>query len=215
MTDTAQARRMMVDAQIRANDVTDLALVQAFLDVPKEIFLPADKRSIAYLDMDIPVGTGRVIIQPMVLARLLQAANIGPSEKVLDVGSASGYSAAVIARIAGEVVALESDASLAAEAERLLAGTPGVRVVAGPLEGGHAAGAPYDVIVLEGAAEVVPPALFAQLKEGGRLVAVVGRGRSGRATVFVKSPGDVTGREVFDAASPVLPGFAKAPVFTF
>ncbi|MDQ0468825.1 protein-L-isoaspartate O-methyltransferase family protein [Labrys wisconsinensis] len=218
MIDTAQARRTMVDSQIRASDVTDARVLEAFLETPREAFLPADKQAIAYLDMDIPVGGAplpRFAIEPAVLARLLQAARIGSADAVLDVGTGTGYSSAILARIAGRVVALESDAALAAEAKGRLAGLANVTVAIGPLEAGHAKDGPYDAIVLEGSVELVPDALFDQLAQNGRLVAVVGTGRSARATIYVKAGREVSGREAFDAALPPLPGFARPEVFAF
>src|SRR3954451_21442886 len=147
MIDTSQARRTMVDCQIRANDVTDPRLLEAFLETPREAFLPADQQAIAYLDMDIPIVGGplpRYLIEPTVLAKLLQAARIGASDTVLDIGIATGYSTAILGRVAGHVVGLESDAALAAEATRALANLPNVAVVVGPLNAGYASAAPYD-----------------------------------------------------------------------
>jgi protein-L-isoaspartate(D-aspartate) O-methyltransferase len=218
MTDFVQARRTMVDCQIRTNDVTEARIVEAFLTVPREAFVPEAKQALAYLDADLAVGgegTPRYLIQPMYLAKLVQAAGIKPTDTVLDVGTATGYSAAILAALAGKVVALESDEALAEKAKSALASYANVTVAVGPLEKGAAGTGPYDAILIEGAVEEVPQSLFASLKEGGRLVAVVGRGRSGRATIFVKIGSDNAGRIAFDASLPALPGFAKAPVFSF
>lgn len=218
MTDFIQARRTMVDCQIRTNDVTEARVVDAFLAVPRETFVPASKQPLAYLDADLAVGGEagqRYLIQPMYLAKLVQAAGIKSTDTVLDIGTASGYSAAILAELAEKVVALESDEGLAASAKTALASYPNVTVVTGPLDQGVARSGPYDVILIEGAAEEIPPSLFASLKEGGRLVAVVGRGRPGRATVFVKVGSDHTGRIAFDASVPALAAFAKAPAFSF
>ena len=218
MADYAQARRVMVDRQVRTADVTDLRIISALLEVPREMFVPAARRAIAYLDLDVPVNeSGRVLLKPMVFAKLLQAAGIGETERVLDVGCATGYSAGVLAKLAGEVVALEEDAALARSAGETLAqiGAKNLSVVSGALAAGWAERAPYDVIVLEGAAEVVPDSLLSQLKDGGRLVAVVGFGPMGKATLYRRAGGHATAQPVFDAAAPPLPGFIKPAAFVF
>lgn len=213
MADFAQARRTMVDCQVRPSDVTDLRLIAALLDVPRERFVPAAKQAIAYLDVDVPLNASgsRALMKPMVFGKLLQAAQIGESDRVLDVGCATGYAAAVLAKLAQSVVALEEDGTLTNAAS----GTAGVEAVSGPLAKGWAQGAPYDVILLEGACEEVPAALFDQLKTGGRLLAVVGAGPMGKATIYRKASGHVSAQPLFDAAAPLLPGFAKAPAFVF
>jgi protein-L-isoaspartate(D-aspartate) O-methyltransferase len=189
------------------------------LDVAREQFVPAARRAIAYLDIDVPVGDkgARALLKPMVLARLLQAAGIREGDRVLDVGCATGYSAAVLARLAAAVVALEEDTALARTAGETLAasGVSNVSVVSGPLHAGFAQDAPYDVIVMEGASEVVPAALLAQLKDGGRLVAVIGSGPMGKATIYRAAGGGATGQTLFDASAPLLPGFAKPAAFVF
>jgi protein-L-isoaspartate(D-aspartate) O-methyltransferase len=218
MVDFAQARRTMVDSQVRPSDVTDLRLIAAMLDVAREQFVPAAHRAIAYLDMDVPVGEGgRALLKPMVFSKLLQAAGVAEGDRVLDVGCATGYSAAVLARLAGEVVALEEDVALARIAGETLAasGVSNASVVSGPLHDGWQRGAPYDVIVVEGASEVVPAALLAQLKEGGRLVAVIGSGPMGKATIFRSGGGRASGQTLFDATAPLLPGFARPAAFVF
>jgi protein-L-isoaspartate(D-aspartate) O-methyltransferase len=219
MVDFAQARRTMVDSQVRPSDVTDLKLIAAMLDVPREQFVPAARRAVAYLDMDVPVGEAgaRALLKPMVLAKLIQAAGIAEGDRVLDVGCATGYSAAVLAKLAGQVVALEDDTALARIASETLAatGVSHVAIASGPLHEGCEHDAPYDVIVLEGASEVVPAALLAQLKDGGRLVAVIGSGPMGKATIFRKSGGSATGQTLFDATAPLLPGFARPAAFVF
>ena len=217
MADYAQARRVMVDRQVRTADVTDLRIISALLDVPREMFVPAARRAIAYLDLDVPVNeSGRALLKPMVFAKLLQAAGIGETDRVLDVGCATGYSAGVLAKLAGDVVALE-DAALARGAGETLAqiGAKNLSVVSGALAAGWAERAPYDVIVLEGAAEVVPDSLLSQLKDGGRLVAVVGFGPMGKATLYRRAGGHATAQPVFDAAAPPLPGFIKPAAFVF
>jgi protein-L-isoaspartate(D-aspartate) O-methyltransferase len=218
MIDFARARRTMVDTQVRTNDVTDARILDALLDVPREIFVPEQLKPIAYLDHDIPVGpahAGRHIMQPMVFAKLLQAAAIERSDRVLDVGCATGYSAAVISLIAGSVVALESKEELLATCRKMLEGARNIELAHGDLVAGYPAGGPYDVILLEGAVEVVPEALFGQLAERGRLVAIKGYGRTGRATVHLKISGDVSGRVAFDTAARPLKGFEKPPAFAF
>ena len=219
MVDFAQARRTMVDSQVRPSDVTDLKLIAAMLDVPREQFVPEARRAIAYLDMDVPVDGqgGRALLNPMVLAKLLQAAGIGEGDRVLDVGCATGYSAAVLASLAGHVVALEDDIALARIAGETLAasGVANASVVSGPLHKGWEQDAPYDVIVVEGASEIVPAALLAQLKDGGRLVAVIGSGPMGKATIYRAAGGSATGQTLFDATAPLLPGFARPAAFVF
>src|SRR5438067_4464717 len=160
MTDVAEMRRAMVDGQVRTNDVTDPRLLAALLDVPREHFVPAAHRALAYLDRDIPVGDGpgwsaRCLLKPMVFAKLVQAANVHDCDRVLDVGIASGYSAAILGRLAASVVALDEDPSLAKlAAETLTAiGAPNVQVVTAALAAGWPDGGPYDVIVLEGSVE--------------------------------------------------------------
>jgi protein-L-isoaspartate(D-aspartate) O-methyltransferase len=221
MTDFAAARRMMVDGQVRTADVTDLRLLAAMLELPRERFFPDDKASLAYLDIDVPVSApgqpARRLLKPMVLAKLIQAAGIGESDHVLDVGCASGYSTALLTHLAGSVVGLEEDAALARQAADAMswAGVPNAKIVTGPLAQGCAGEGPYDVILLQGAAEVIPPALFDQLKNGGRLIGVLGRGPQGKAMFYRRAEADFSGRPVFDAAAAALPGFAKPPEFVF
>jgi protein-L-isoaspartate(D-aspartate) O-methyltransferase len=215
MVDYAQARRTMVDCQVRPSDVTDLRIIAALLDVPREQFVAPSRRAIAYLDLDLPVADGspRALLKPMVFAKLLQAAEIGETDRVLDVGCATGYSAAVLAKLAGNVVAIEEDPALASIAAENLGAR--VAVAGGPLNAGWQADAPYDAILLEGASEVRPDRLLAQLKEGGRLVAVIGSAPLGKATLYRKVGGQITALALFDAAAPLLPGFAKTPAFVF
>jgi protein-L-isoaspartate(D-aspartate) O-methyltransferase len=217
MLDFAAARRMMVDCQVRTSDVTDLRLIAAMLTVPRERFAPRESAALAYLDADLPVEAGRRLMKPMVLSKLLQAADIGETDHVLVVGCASGYSAAVIEHLAGSVVALEQDAGLAQLAKDNLQalGARNATVVTGPLVGGWPAAAPYDLILLDGAVEDVPQALLRQLKDGGRLLAVVGRPPVSKAVVFRSAGLQSSSRLVFDATAPTLPGFAKPPTFIF
>ena len=215
MTDFAAARRHMVDGQIRTTDVTDLRVISAMLEVARERYMPPASVSLAYLDLDVPVGGGRRLLRPMVLAKLIQAAELQATDRVLDVGCATGYGAAVLGHVAGNVVALEHDTGLANTASDSLAGQRNVKVVKGPLDSGWAQGAPYDVVIVEGATEVVPDALCQQLKPGGRLVCVLGAGPGSKAMLYTRSSGDVAGRPIFDAPAALLPGFAKTPVFAF
>jgi protein-L-isoaspartate(D-aspartate) O-methyltransferase len=218
--DFATARRMMVDGQVRTSDVTNLDLIDAMLDVARERFVPAAKADIAYLDRDVAVGGGaqfpRRLLKPMVLAKLIQAADVQSADTVLDVAGATGYSSAILARLAGSVVALEDDADLAHKAERILSEVgANVTVVQGPLADGWPARAPYDVILINGMSEILPKELCRQLKHGGRLVGVFGEGVVGKAMVYLSEAGEVSGRAIFDAAAPLLPVFAKPPAFVF
>jgi protein-L-isoaspartate(D-aspartate) O-methyltransferase len=215
MTDFAAARTHMVDGQVRISDVTDLRVLWALQSVERERFVPRAKRDLAYLDYDMPVSPGRCLMKPRVLAKLLQAADIQSTDRVLDVGCALGYSAAVLARIAAQVTALEESPDLVADARAALAGEKNVEVVSGRLADGYTASAPYNVIVIEGGSEVEPDALLRQLSDGGRLVCILGGDPSAKAMLYTRSGADVGGRPIFDAAAPVLPGFAKPPAFAF
>jgi protein-L-isoaspartate(D-aspartate) O-methyltransferase len=221
MSDFAALRRTMVDGQVRTSDVTDPRLLAAMLSLPRERFVPRDRAELAYLDLDIPVSAAgrpvRRLLKPMVLAKLVQAADVGETDRVLDIGCATGYSSALLGRLAGSVIALDEDATLAEFAKKTFAalGAANVTVVTGALAAGWPAGGPYDVILIEGAGEVVPHALHGQLKEGGRLVCVIGRGPAGKAMLLRSLKGELSGRRLFDASAPLLPGFAKAPEFVF
>jgi protein-L-isoaspartate(D-aspartate) O-methyltransferase len=218
MTDFAAARRNMVDGQVRTTNVTDLRVIAAMLEVPRETFVAPANAALAYLDLDVPVGEGagaRRLLKPQVVAKLLQATDLVATDRVLDVGCASGYGAALLARIAGQVVALEQDPALAQTARAALAGLANVSVQSGPLSEGWPQGGPYDAILLEGATEVAPQALFRQLKDGGRLVCVLGSGPGAKAVVYRRSGEETGARAVFDAAAPLLPGFVKPLEFAF
>jgi len=218
MINFAAARRMMVDGQVRTADITNPRIVTAMLDLPRERFFPEDKASLAYLDLDVAITEAgqpvRRLLKPMVLAKLLQALEITPATHVLDVGCATGYGTALLAELAGSVVALEEDAGLVRQASTALAGVKNVKVVTGPLTAGWAAEGPYDVILLEGATEIVPAALTQQLKPGGRLICVMGR-TPGSGTIFQKSDTDISRRSLFEAQASLLPGFAKPQEFVF
>ena len=218
MRDFAAARRMMVDGQVRTADVTDLRLIAAMQEIPRERFVPAEQVPLAYLDLDLPIGQGadaRRLLKPMVLAKLIQAADVAETDRVLDVACGTGYSSAVLARLAASVVGLEQQTAHAKSARDLLHGTRNVEFAVGPLAGGHPTSAPYDVILINGACEIEPRALLHQLKNGGRLVCVYSRGPAGKAMLWRRS-GDAFGeRVIFDATAPVLPGFVKPPAFAF
>ncbi len=223
MEDYAAARVKMVDSQLRTTDVTDYAVLAAMGEIPRERFVPARMRPLAYIDEDLLVkeATGgapaRYLMEPAPFAGLVQLAEVAPSDIVLDIGCTTGYSTAVLARLANSVVALEADAELAALASRTLVdlGIANAPVVVGPLEDGYPSEGPYDVIFLGGAVEFVPDALFGQLKEGGRLVGVVGYGRAAAATMFTRTDSETGSRVAFNAHVRPLPGFAKPKAFVF
>jgi protein-L-isoaspartate(D-aspartate) O-methyltransferase len=213
-----QARQTMVDGQIRPSSITDGRVIAALGALPREEFVPASWRTLAYAEANVPLGDGnRTMLAPTVLAKLVQAAEIVETDMVLDVGCGTGYSTAAIARLAAFVVGLEEDPALAAEATANLGKTDTTNavVVTGALVEGYEVSAPYDVIILEGSIELKPARLLAQLKDGGRLAVIVGTGGSAKATIYVKSGDTISGREVFDASASVLPGFAKASGFVF
>jgi len=215
------ARQKMVDGQVRPSDVTDIRIIDAMLEVPREVFVPENQRAMAYLDLDLDVSEGgsarRFLIKPVVTAKMLQAADIRDTDNVLVVGCATGYSAALAAKLAGKVTATEVDPALVARAKEVLAqlGIGNVTVRAADPSEGEAANAPYDVIVLNGATEVTPDGLYRQLKDGGRLVGVFAMMQPQRAMVVTHSHGDFGTRALFDAAVPVLPGLGRLPAFIF
>lgn len=221
MSDFATSRQNMVDCQVRPSDVTDLGIIDAMLAVPREAFVPANKRPIAYLDLDIDVSADgqakRYLIKPAVLAKMIQAATISGNDRVLVVGCATGYSAAVISHLAKEVFATEPDSALAAGAKATFAslGITNVTVSAAAPAAGDSAHAPYDVIILDGATEIEPQGLYEQLKMGGRLVGVFATSQPPRATLVARSPADYGNRVLFDAFAPLLPGMERVPAFTF
>ena len=217
MFDATNARRLMVEGQVRTADVTDSALLDAMQTLPRERFLPPALAQLAYLDGEIPVARGRTLLRPMVLAKLVQAARIGGADRVLDLGCATGYSAAVMSRLAGSVVALEEETDLAQQAKEALAavGARNTEVVTGPLTVGWPAGGPYDVIFLDGATEIPPDALGPQLKPDGFVVGVYSPSAASKATVFHFIERRMVGRPLFDASARVLPGFAAPPQFVF
>jgi protein-L-isoaspartate(D-aspartate) O-methyltransferase len=217
MFDSAIARRMMVDGQVRTADVHNPGLLAALLTIPRERFVPSSVAAQAYRDSDIEIAPGRVLLKPMVFAKLVEALDVRATDHVLDVGCGFGYSSAVLSRLAASVVALEENPALTTQAKTALAdaGASGVTVATGPLIAGWPAAAPYDVIVLDGATEVVPDGLASQLKPDGRLACIFGRAPAAKATIYRVSEGRLVGRPAFDATAPVLPGFVAPPTFVF
>lgn len=218
MADSALQRKNMVESQVRPSDITDRRITTAMSEIPRELFLPAGiDKTLAYMDGAIPCGAGRSMMAPRTLARLLQLAGIEPADKVLITGSGSGYSAAIAARMARTVVALEGEESLSKGAPAALSalGATNVEAVTGNLAAGHTSGAPYNVIMIEGAVEEVPEALIGQLATGGRLVAIEATNGVGHAVIFTKTALAVSKRTAFDAAAAPLPGFARPKGFVF
>lgn len=213
----AAARHNMVESQLRPNRVTDEGLLAAFEAVPREMFVPDVLRSVAYVDDDIEIGADRWLMEPMVLGRLLQAAELRREDVALVIGAGTGYSSAVLARLVNTVVAVEDDPSMVARAGRVLAelSVDNVVVLEGRLTEGNPRQAPYDVILIDGAVQEIPEAIERQLAEGGRLLTVVRAGPVGRATLATRRAGVVSRRVLFDAAVPMLPGFAREPGFVF
>jgi protein-L-isoaspartate(D-aspartate) O-methyltransferase len=217
MSDYAAQRANMVESQVRANDVTDVRVQEAMRMVPRERFVPAARKAMSYADAAVELVPGRYLLDPRTFAKLLQLAEVRPTDKVLDVACATGYSTAILARMAANVTGLEQDADLVRVASDML-GTVGVgtaSVVQGSLADGHKAKAPYDVIFVNGAIETRPEALLAQLAEGGRLVAILRTDHHQRAHIFVREHGRVGSRPDFDAAAHVLAGFRQEAGFVF
>lgn len=222
MLDYAQARRTMVDCQLRTFDITDRAVLAVFGDVPRERFVPEDRRSLAYMDQNVVVAdrhdpSGRIMLAPMVLARLVQALGIETGSRVLDVGSGRGYGSAILAELGAKVVALESSQELSRSAGETLAslGLSDIASVQGPLAEGSRDHGPFDAIVINGAVESPPDGLLAQLASDGRLACLQRDGRACRAVLYVRSANAVGSRILFDATAPVLDEFRPAPGFVF
>ena len=223
MTDTTQQRVNMVDSQVRPSDVTDRRIIRAMLEVPREAFAPADMHSLAYMDQALPVtkpgaaGSARALLAPRILAKMLQLAGIEPDCAVLDVGCGTGYSTAVLGKLAGKVVALEADLDLAERARAALRklDVGGAKVVQGPLAAGVPDEAPFDAILLNGSVPEVPQALLDQLKDGGRLVAIVATSGHGRVQIWRRTGRSFGSVTAFDATADTLPGFAREPGFVF
>ena len=217
MPDYTTRRRTMVDTQVRPADVTKFPIIDAMLQVPRERYVPQSLREAAYVGENLPLGDGRVMLDPRSLAKLLDMLSVGPTDVVLDIGCGHGYSTAVLAHLAEFVVGLEADADRAADAQATLSenGVDNAAVVDGPLEEGAAKSGPYDVIVLQGAAIEVPKAILDQLREGGRIGCIFAQGALGVARIGRKVDGRVGWRDAFNAGAPVLPGFGRAAAFAF
>ena len=220
MSGFSTARQKMVDGQVRTSDVTDSRILDAMLSLPREAFVPAAQQPLAYLDLDLDVGGGSgksYLLKAALTAKLLQAAELKSSDNVLVVGAASGYLAAIAARIAAKVTATEGDSAMASRAAAALAGLgfANVTVRNAACADGEPAFAPYDVIVLNGATEIAPERLFGQLADGGRLVGVFATVKPSRAMVVTHTHGDFGHRTLFDAAAPVLPGMERRAEFVF
>lgn len=223
MIDFELQRKNMVESQVRPSDITDRRIMRAMLALPRESFASADTRSISYMDQDLPIGKPaagqrrRALLSPRVLARLLQLLDLKESDRVLEVGSGTGYGAAVMARMAKTVVALEPDATLATAARAALAAieATNVSVVSGPLSAGWPAEAPYAAILVSGAIPEVPRSLLDQLQDGGRLAAVIPEGGVGQVQQWQRFGSNFASRRISEASAPVLPGFERTPGFVF
>jgi protein-L-isoaspartate(D-aspartate) O-methyltransferase len=217
MMDFEAARTKMVENQIRTTDVTSHSVLRAFYNVPREAFVPAAAKSLAYIDTDIQVAPGRYLMEASPLAKLLQLAMVTKSDVVLEVGTGSGYATAILSQLAGSVISVEVDGALAEQATQVLSslGHDNVAVVTGELQNGYASEAPYDLVFVNGAVEEVPSALLEQLRDGGRLVAVVGYGNAAQAKVLVKEQGAISESTYFNASVKPLPGFGKIKEFVF
>lgn len=217
MSDFAAARTSMVDCQIRPSDVTKYPIINAFLTIAREDFVPADRRSIAYVGEHVDLGSGRALLDSRTFAKMLDALNIGPEDNVLDLGIGLGYSTAVLAMMANFVVGVESNEELAAQAEANLteASADNAYVVQGPLGQGAAKQGPYDAIVLQGAIEEFDETLVGQLKEGGRVCAIIAENGASSCQIGVKRGGKLSWRKDFDATAPLLEEFKAERPFTF
>ncbi len=215
MADFATRRVVMVDTQVRTQDVTRFPIIEAMLTIPREVFVPPALREIAYLGDNLPIAPGRVLLDPRTLSRMLDALAVRPTDSVLHVGAGTGYGTAVIARLAQFVAALESDETLAARAEDALreTGVDNAAVFRAPLEAGVPSAGPYDAILFEGGVNLIPDAIIAQLKEGGQIAALFMDGALGEVRLGLKHGGRISWRGVFNATAPVLPGYARAPAF--
>ena len=220
-TPSAQAsieqRRYMVNGQLRTGGVNDLKLLSAFLDTPRESFVAPAQAGLAYLDCDQPAlgSSGRRLLAPLTLARLLQAATVTPGERALDVAGGSGYSAAILEHMGASVVALESEAGAADAARRTLVGHGGIEVLVGDLAAGARDKGPFDVILVNGAFESQPDALIAQLAEGGRLVGVEALADAQEAVLIEKSAAGISRRTLFETRVATIDAFRLAPSFAF
>ena len=215
MSDFAARREIMVDTQIRPSDVTKFPVIQAMLKIPREYFVPRDKREVAYIGENVSLEDGRVIIDPRTLAKFLDFLDVGQDELVLDIGSGLGYSSAILSCLSEAVVALEDDCSRVAETEETVRdmGLDNICVQKGILHEGAPQHGPYDVIIIQGAVEDIPVAVISQLKNGGRIAAIFMDGRLGEARIGYKFDDQINWRFAFNAGAPVLKGFQKVNKF--
>jgi len=216
--DFAAARLNMVNSQILPNKVTDENVISVMGDLPRESFLPKPLQGIAYADEALALGEGRYVMEPMIIARLLQSLDLKATDVALSIGCGCGYAVAALASIVNTVVAVEANATMAQRAGKALSNLEidNVVIIDGPLNEGYAKQAPYDVIFFDGAVSEMPAEITAQLADGGRAVAIVSSaGGMGRAQIYLRSGGVVSSRDLFDAGTPVLPGFEADLVFSF
>ena len=213
----SDARQQMVDTQVRTTDVTAYNVLDAFLAVPRELFVPANKRTLAYSDADIRISDTRVLTQPSPLAKLLQLADISSNDLVLIIAPATGYSAALASRLANTVVAVESDDDVAQEAEKVISelGYDNVAMISGDLTIGVPTEGPYDVILIDGTVGEIPQSLLDQLKDGGKLVTVEGNARRAEAVKILRTGDHFSRMSAFDTNAPILPEFVKKEDFSF
>lgn len=216
MTDYKARRTMMVDTQVRPSDVTKFPIIDAMLSVPREDFVPASLREAAYVGENIALGANRVMLEPRTLAKMLDALSIEPNHVVLDLGCGLGYSTAILAKMAEFVVAVEEDADNATQAQNILSesGVDNAAVMQGALRDGAAKSAPYDIVMIQGAVEVVPDTILAQLRDGGRIACIFAEGALGVVRIGHKIDGAVNWRYAFNAGAPVLGGFHKEAAFS-
>jgi len=221
MIDYAIQRTNMVDSQVRTSDVTDRRILRAMGEVPRELFVPGAAKALAYIDENLLVAQGearRFLLAPRTFAKLVQVLDVGPDHAVLDIGCATGYSTAILARLARRVIGLEQDPDLERSAKATITslGVENAVIEKGPLSAGVAQEGPYDAVLINGSIGDLPHGLLDQLKDGGRLAAIVADGTNlGKATLWRRSGPTFDGRPVFDAAAPTLPGFERAKGFVF
>ncbi|MBF9049268.1 methyltransferase domain-containing protein [Roseobacter sp. HKCCD9010] len=217
MTDFASRRTIMVDTQVRPSDVTKFPIIDAMLTIPREAYMPDDKLDLAYVGAHVDLAPGRVVLDPRVLAKMLDALDLEPGDLVLDIGPGLGYSTAILARMTEAVVAVEEDPTLAKEAENILGqqGVDNAAVIEAPLTDGSAKHGPYDVICIQGAVQTLPDAIIDQLKEGGRIAAIFMDGALGECRIGRKVDGRMNWRMAFNATAPILSGFEAVPSFQF
>ncbi len=217
MSDFTQRRVTMVDTQVRPSDVTQFPILDAMLNVPREVYVPDAQRDLAYVDGPIDLGDGRQLLDPRAIAKLLEALSPTPTDLVLEIGVNGGYTTALLAHMSEAVVAVEEDDALAKDAQAALSdqGVDNAALITGPLVAGSAKHGPFDAIAMFGGVEDIPVEITDQLKDGGKIAAIFMDGPLGEARIGFKSDGRVSWRMVFNATAPILPGFAKVPSFEF